>query len=220
MTGVKICGLRRKEDIEYVNCYLPHYIGLVFAKSKRQVSKELAADLRAELASDIKAVGVFVNEDALEVAEITRYCGLDCIQLHGDESPEYIESLKEALHGENIKRVEIWKAVRVRDEESVKSMSLYDVDAFLLDTYVEGSFGGAGKTFDWELACLAKKYGKIILAGGLDTGNVSGAVGMVRPFAVDVSSGVETDGFKDEVKISSFIKEVKSVDDFMAQAVK
>lgn len=209
MTGVKICGLRRKEDIEYVNRYMPQFAGFVFAESERRVTKEWAKELREGLMPGIKAVGVFVNEDMEKVADIVKYTGLDCVQLHGDESPEYIGRLMESIKENEGKKIEIWKGIRVKNKDSLRMMSEYSVDAFILDTYVEGSYGGSGSVFDWQLASLAHEYGKIVLAGGLNPQNVREAVERVKPFAVDVSSGVETDGFKDEAKIKEFIRNVR-----------
>ncbi|NLP13202.1 MAG: phosphoribosylanthranilate isomerase [Clostridium sp.] len=209
MTGVKICGLRRKEDIEYVNRYMPQFVGFVFAESKRRVTKEWAKELRDGLLPSIRAVGVFVNEDMEKVVDIVKYTRLDCVQLHGDETPEYIEQLMESIKDNEGKKIEIWKGIRVKNEDSLRRMSEYSVNAFILDTYVEGSYGGSGSVFDWHLAAFASEYGKIILAGGLNPQNVKEAVERVKPFAVDVSSGVETDGFKDEAKIKEFIRKVR-----------
>ncbi|NLD49307.1 MAG: phosphoribosylanthranilate isomerase [Clostridiaceae bacterium] len=210
MTKVKICGLRRKEDVDFVNTYLPEYVGFVFAKSKRQVSKEQAKELRSFLVPGIKAVGVFVNEPVEKAARIAVFCGLNVIQLSGDENPEYVKSLKGILSPVCTETCEIWKAVRVKDEESFRGITEYPVDAILLDTYKEGYYGGLGRTFDWNHAVAAKKYGRIILAGGLNPENVIEAVSMVRPFAVDVSSGVEVDGLKDEIRIRDFINTVRN----------
>jgi phosphoribosylanthranilate isomerase len=206
MTKIKICGLKRIEDVQYVNKYLPDYIGFVFAESKRKVTMEQAAELREGLDSRIKAVGVFVNESLDKVVEIAEKCRLDAIQLHGDEDGLYVEKLKGS-----IKSVEIWKAIRVKDESSLLLLNEYKVDAFVLDAFVEGAYGGVGKVFDWKLAKLAKEYGRIIVAGGLSVDNVSGAVELVMPYGVDVSSNVETDGVKDELKIQGFIEKVRKV---------
>lgn len=206
MTKIKICGLKRIDDVQYVNKYLPDYIGFVFAESKRKVTMEQAAELREGLDSRIKAVGVFVNESLDKVVEIADKCRLDAIQLHGDEDGQYVEKLKSS-----IKSVEIWKAIRVKDESSLLLLNEYKVDAFVLDAFVEGTYGGVGKVFDWKLAKLAKEYGRIIVAGGLSVDNVSDAVELVMPYGVDVSSNVETDGVKDELKIHGFIEKVRKV---------
>ncbi len=209
MPKVKICGLRRPEDITYVNKYLPEYAGFIFAESKRRVMPELAAALAANLDGRIRKAGVFVNETAEKVVEVAGGCGLDVIQLHGDEPPGYVEELKRRLL-DGKKEIKLWKAFRVKDAESLSKMKDYGVDAFVLDAYAEGSYGGSGKVFDWNLAMKAGKYGKIVLAGGLDAGNAWKAIGTLQPFALDVSSGVETGGCKDERKIREFINTVRS----------
>lgn len=205
MVKVKICGLRRELDIEYVNRYMPDYVGFVFAQSKRGVEPEEAKRISEALDNRIKKVGVFVNENFEDIIKTIEICGLDVVQIHGDESIEFFDKLMEEAKG-----LEVWKAVRVKDEASIKSLEGYPVEAILLDTFVEGSYGGAGKTFDWNLANSAKKYGKIILAGGLNLSNITEAMKVTRPFAVDISSGVETDGFKDENKIKDFINAVRN----------
>ncbi|TYQ15459.1 UNVERIFIED_CONTAM: phosphoribosylanthranilate isomerase [Acetivibrio alkalicellulosi] len=208
MTKVKICGLKRKEDIDYINKYLPEYIGLVFAKSRREVSMDYAKELRQALSTDVKVVGVFVNEDIARVARIVADLNLDCIQLHGDESPQYLNEIKKTINS----KTEIWKAIRVRDEESINIMGLYkEIDAFVLDTYIEGTYGGIGKVFDWNLAYRAKEYGRIVLAGGLNTENVHKAIKLLSPSVVDTSSSVETEGLKDGEKIKDFINKVRSI---------
>jgi phosphoribosylanthranilate isomerase len=204
MVKLKICGLRRNIDIEYVNRHLPDYIGFIFAESKRQVEPEQVKLLTGQLDYRIKKVGVFVNAALDKVLHTVDLCGLDVVQIHGDESPEYIYELKSKLKG-----TEVWKAIRVKDADSIKTMKAYNADAFVLDAYVDGCYGGAGKTFDWSLAIEAKNYGNIVLAGGLNLKNVREATGLVHPFAVDISSGVETDGFKDEEKIKDFIYSVR-----------
>lgn len=204
MIKVKICGLRREIDIEYVNRYRPDYIGFVFAQSKRRVEPKEAKRISEFLDCRIKKAGIFVNEKLENIIKTVGICGLDVVQIHGDETTEFINKLKEEKNG-----VEVWKAVRVKDEESIKILETYHADAFLLDAYVEGSYGGAGKAFDWNLASLAKKYGKIILAGGLNLSNITEAIRIVQPFAVDISSGVETEGFKDEEKIKNFVYSVR-----------
>ncbi len=213
MTLVKICGIKRIEDILYVNKYLPHYIGFVFAQSKRRVSADQARSLKQKLAPGIKTVGVFVNEAVEKIVEIVDECKLDCIQIHGDETVQYVDTLRGMLHSHPSGRgVEIWKAVRVKDESYISLLSLYKADVFLLDAFVEGAYGGAGKVFDWKLASLAEAFGKVFVAGGLSLGNAAEVVKSIRPYGVDVSSGVETGGFKDEFKIRQFIDEIIQAD--------
>lgn len=209
MVLIKICGLKREDDIRFVNEYMPDFVGFVFAQSSRQVSAEQVLALTSSLDSRIKKVGVFVNEKIDSLCEIVLKCCLNAIQLHGDESPEYVEDLKKKLLALKLCGVEIWKAIRVKDESSLYELEKFNVNAFVLDTFAEGKYGGAGKVFDWELALKAKKYGNIILAGGLKSENVREAITKVQPFAVDVSSGVESEGLKDKSKIYNFINQVR-----------
>ncbi len=210
MAKVKICGISRKEDIASVNKYIPEYAGFVFAPSRRRVLPSQAAAITAGLDKRIKKVGVFVNGEIDEVVFNAGLCRLDVVQIHGDEPIYYFERLKEKLdsisgiEGLNGK-IEIWKAVRVKDDTSLEGLADFDADAFVLDAYTEGSYGGAGKTFNWDLAVKAKKYGKIILAGGLKPDNALSARDYVQPYALDVSTGVETGGYKDDSKIRDFI---------------
>jgi phosphoribosylanthranilate isomerase len=221
MVNIKICGLKRVDDVHYANKYLPEYVGFVFAESKRKVSCQQAEKLTGILDNRIQAVGVFVNETIENVINIAFKCHLNVVQIHGDETPSYISKLKAGLASitydvtyeskENQSHtIEIWKAFRVSDSESMNKLEQYDVDGFVLDAYTEGSYGGSGRTFDWELAAEAGKHRRIILAGGLGAHNVVNAVQCVWPFAVDVSSGVEADGYKDEQKIRQFINTVRS----------
>lgn len=212
MFRVKICGLTRKEDIECVNQLLPDYIGIVFAKSSRRVTKNHAKKLIKNIDNRIKKVGIFVNENIDVLLETSICCDLEVLQLHGDETPQYIEELKNKISSVNgNKDIQIWKAFRIKDDSSLEQMRDYSVDAFVLDAYIEGEYGGAGKTFNWDLAVKAKEYGKIILAGGLNSENVNEGIRIVEPYVVDVSSGVETDGLKDKEKIKRFIEIVRSV---------
>lgn len=200
MIGIKICGLRREEDINYSNLLKPDYVGFVFAKSKRQVDKYKAKELIKKLDKDIKKVGVFLNEDKNKVCEIVKYCNLDIIQLHGDESPYYCRDFN----------FRIWKAIRVKGVESFKEIEKYDVDGFLFDTYTEGNYGGTGKYFDWRIIPSRNdKY--IVLAGGLNIENIEEAVKISHPNVVDVSSGVEIDGYKDFEKMKKFILKVREI---------
>ncbi len=202
---VKLCGIRRPEDIDYVNEYRPDYIGFVFAKSKRQVTAEYAAQLKAKLSPEIKAVGVFVNSTIEEVAQIQKIAGLDVIQLHGDEDNSYLQKLK------NVVKCSIWKAVRVKSSADIENADKLGADLLLLDAFSEDSYGGTGKTVDCNLINNAVFKTPFLLAGGLDCDNVKNAVKTVSPDGVDISGGIETDGFKDENKIKKFIENVRSV---------
>ncbi|MCX8130169.1 MAG: phosphoribosylanthranilate isomerase [Clostridia bacterium] len=213
MVRVKICGLKRQEDILYVNKYKPDYVGFVFAESKRRLGIEAVKNLAGLLDGGIKKAGIFVDESMENVVHTVAECSLDIVQIHGNEPPEYIYGLKEKLKNCRLisrpEDIQVWKAIRVKDLESVGQMKYYDADAFVLDAFAEKAYGGIGKTFDWKLAIKAKSYGRIILAGGLNPGNIKEAMNMVEPFGVDVSSGVETEGYKDEEKIRDFIDVVK-----------
>ncbi|WP_432662868.1 phosphoribosylanthranilate isomerase [Wukongibacter baidiensis] len=199
MTKVKICGLRRREDIAYVNQLKPDYVGFVFAKSKRQIDKYKAKELINDLDKSIKTVGVFLNTSVDRVRDISGFCKLDVIQLHGDETPKYCSLFDR----------EVWKAFRIKNEDSLKEIQHYSSDGYLLDTYVKGAYGGTGDTFNWNLASKIGKEKFIILAGGLSEDNIDMAINIVRPSIVDVSSGVEIDGFKDFDKMKRFIERVR-----------
>lgn len=199
MIGIKICGLKRDEDIEYVNKLKPEYIGFVFAKSKRQIDYYTARRLINGLNKDIKKVGVFSNNSIKQVKEIEKNCNLDILQFHGDEDPSYCNYFEK----------EVWKSFLIKDEKSLELLDKYKVDKYLLDTWIEGEIGGTGKHFNWELAADISKTKHIVLAGGLFPENVKKAIEIVRPTLVDVSSGVETDGVKDFEKIKDFIEKVR-----------
>lgn len=205
MTAVKICGLRRTEDIEMVNRYLPEYAGFVFAPSKRQVSREEAAALREKMDDRIQAVGVFVNAGIGEIAEIYREGTIQLIQLHGEEDEGYIQRLRE-----EVPDAQIVKAVRVKSQEQIRQADGLPCAYLLLDSYTAGQYGGSGKGFDKRLIPETKK--PYFLAGGLDEENVGKNIRRCRPYAVDVSSAVETDGYKDEEKIRRFIEAVRKVE--------
>ena len=202
MISVKVCGLTRPEDIDAVNRFAPDYVGFVFAPSRRQVSPETARRLIRGLAEGILPVGVFVNEVPQRVAFIAAMCGLRVIQLHGDEDSETQDEVRR-LTGR-----EVWKAVRVKDRESLLEVTEGRADRYLLDAYHPEQRGGCGQTFDWSLLKEIPSE-KIVLAGGLMPENVAQAVRDIQPYGVDVSSGVETDGQKDPEKIKEFIRSVR-----------
>ncbi len=200
---VKICGLRRTQDVEYVNTLLPDFAGFVFASSKRQVTAAQAAQLKALLAPQVKAVGVFVNAKADCIAQLAQAGTIDLIQLHGDESAAYCQGLRQLTD------LPIIRAVRVKDAATVAAANAYPADYLLFDTYTPGQYGGTGRRFD---AALLEKCGvskPYFIAGGLDADCVADVIKNTKAFAVDVSGGVETDGFKDEKKIAAFIAKVR-----------
>jgi len=203
MTKIKICGLSRIEDIDYVNEALPDYIGFVFAKSKRQIDNEQAKLLKGILDPSIQAVGVFVNEPIDNIILLCSNSSIDIVQLHGDEDENYINQLKA-----NIDKP-IIKAARIRNKDDIKASENFDTDYLLLDAYKEGEYGGSGDAFDWSIISeIGKPY---FLAGGIHSGNVIDAVTKIRPYAIDISSGVESNGRKDRDKILEIITKVRSV---------
>jgi phosphoribosylanthranilate isomerase len=203
MTKIKICGLTRREDIETVNRWLPDYAGFVFAQSRRQVTPEQAALLKADLDPRIKAVGVFVNAPVSSIVKLCNTGVIDVVQLHGDESEAYIKELKEQIDSPVI------KAVRVQSAEQVQQAEQLSCDLLLLDTYQKGEYGGSGQTFDHALIPDLQK--RFFLAGGLENNNIARAIKRCKPYGVDISSGVETDGLKDEGKIKRIIQTVRSL---------
>ncbi|MBR3173837.1 MAG: phosphoribosylanthranilate isomerase [Eubacterium sp.] len=204
MTKIKICGLKRKEDIEYVNELKPSFIGFVFADSKRKVDKVTAKELKSLLNDDIMSVGVFVDKDIDFVVELVKDKVIDIIQLHGNEDENYISSLKEKLDDET----KIIKAVKVKSSEDILKARELDIDYLLLDTYAENTAGGSGKEFDKTL--IPADMDDYFLAGGLNETNLEKTIATYHPFAVDLSSGVETDGVKDRDKIRRVIDIVKN----------
>ena len=205
MIKVKICGLKRKEDIKYINGIVPDYAGFIFAESRRKLEPDKAKRLINMLSGNIKAVGVFVNEDIDRLIKIYKYTGIEIVQLHGDEDDEYIEKILE--------EIEIWKAVRVRNKEDIKKAEKYSknpkISKVLLDAYHEKEYGGSGISFDWDL--IKEDIDNLILAGGLNQENIERAVSLTEPETVDISSGVETDGNKDYFKIKNFVEKVRNI---------
>ena len=201
MTKVKICGLTRLSDIDAVNDEKPDYIGFVFAKSRRKVTPAQAMELRSNLAAGIIPVGVFVDETIENILSLVQNDVIDMVQLHGAESEEYIEELKKKT------ATPIIKAISVKNAGDVQKWASTAADYLLLDS----KGGGTGQTFDWNLIGeVAKPY---FLAGGLDMNNIENALNQTAsrttPFALDVSSGVETNGLKDPEKIKEFIRRVR-----------
>ncbi len=196
-TELKICGLSRIEDIIAVNRHGADFAGFVFfEKSKRYVDPYKANELISLLRADIKPVGVFMDEPLDNVVRIARISGVELIQLHGHESEEYVEYVKRTLDRPVI------KAYKASEEGALEKAAQSSADYVMID-----SGAGSGKKFDWSILKDFKR--DYFLAGGLDPDSVGEAIRMLEPFAVDVSSGVETDGIKDEKKIAEFIKAVR-----------
>ena len=207
MSGVKIkiCGLMRSKDIEYVNEFMPDYIGFVFAESKRQIDLNTAKKLKEQLKNSIKTVGVFVDEDIETIAQIVNEGVIEFVQLHGSEDESYILNLRQKLKSD----IAIIKAVRVNSlNNNILKDNLLNKISTNADFVMLDSGAGSGEIFDWDKKIVCNK--PVFLAGGLNEYNVSEAIKKIQPFAVDVSSGVETAGFKDIEKIRSFIKKVKT----------
>ena len=200
-TKVKICGTTSLNDALLAIESGADAVGFIFYKeSPRNISEKDVKDIVVRLPPFIETVGVFVNETSDKVNRIAEQCRLTAVQLHGDESPAFCRRIKRR----------VIKAVRVKDAESLKGMSGYDVSGYLLDAFNEESRGGTGKIFDWNLALRAKKQGPVIIAGGLNPFNVYTAIHRVKPYGVDVCSGVEkSPGIKDPEKVGEFIKAVR-----------
>ena len=194
MTKIKLCGLSRPCDIEWANALMPDYIGFVFArKSRRYISPMSARALHGKLNPAIQAVGVFVNEALDNVAALLNGGTIDLAQLHGSEDEDYIASLRKLTDKPLI------QAFRVENTADLDRARRSSADCILLDN----GAGGTGAAFEWA---LLKGFDRpYFLAGGLGPGNVRQAIGTLRPFAVDVSSGIETDGVKDYVKMTAFV---------------
>ena len=198
---VKVCGTTSLKDALFAVESGADALGFIFyKKSPRCISQKEVKDIVAQLPPFVETVGVFVNEASDKVNRIAEQCRLTAVQLHGDESPAFCRRIKRR----------VIKVFRVLDADSFKGISNYDVSGFLLDSYNDESRGGTGKVFDWNLALRAKKQGPIILAGGLNPYNVYTAIHRVKPYGVDVCSGVEKfPGVKDFIKIDEFIKSVR-----------
>lgn len=212
---IKICGLKRKEDIDYVNQCKPDYAGFVFAGKKRRIDYDTAAFLKSRLSPGIRSVGVFVNEDQDMILNIVKNRIIDLIQLHGDEDEQYIIMLKQKLSEHNLHDIPIIKAVRVQSEDQVIEAEKLPVDYLLLDAFSKDEYGGSGVTFKHEMIPkLCKPY---MLAGGIGSVNVTEILNNISsknvtlPFCVDVSSLVETDGNKDYDKIKGMVDIVRRI---------
>jgi len=202
VTRIKICGISDAASARIAADAGANAIGLIFAPSRRRVTGEQAREITSSLPPFIAKVGVFVDEDQGLVREIVTRAGLDTVQLHGSETPDYCSTMP----------VPVVKAIQVRGTDSLSALSRYRVAAFLLDTYDPETLGGTGRPFDWNLAANIPGAHRVILSGGLNASNVFEALDRVRPFGVDVSSGVETDGRKDHSKIREFIRRVREWD--------
>jgi phosphoribosylanthranilate isomerase len=209
MTIVKICGLRTAEHALAALEAGADLLGFIFAPARRQVSPAeimaIGAAVRAAPGGDrVGLVGVFVNETAERMVATAAECGLDALQLSGDEAPQIMRELPQSLA--------IIKAIRLIGDDAEQAW--WDVDGarLLVDAHVPGAYGGAGVVADWERAAQLAHNRSIVLAGGLTPDNVGAAIGQVRPGGVDVSSGVEIDGVKDSARIRAFVAAVRAAD--------
>ena len=216
---VKMCGISKVETIPAVVEAKPDYMGLVFASSKRQVTVDQAKTLVEELHKqytkrynngaeqsnddEIKTVGVFVNETLENLVSIAKEANLDAVQLHGDEDEAFIQSLKERTN------VEVWKAVQIRSAADAEVWIDSSADMLLFDAYHKDERGGTGEVFDWS--SLDEFERPFMLAGGIDSTNVARAIRTVRPYGIDISSGIETEGVKDDEKIKAFTNIVRTI---------
>ena len=216
---VKMCGISKVETIPAVVEAKPDYMGLVFAPSKRQVTVDQAKTLVEALHKqytkrynngteqsnndEIKTVGVFVNETLDNLVTIAKGINLDVVQLHGDEDEAFIQSLKGRTN------VEVWKAVQIRSAADAEAWIDSRADMLLFDAYHKDERGGTGEVFDWS--CLDEFERPFMLAGGIDSTNVARAIRTVRPYGIDISSGIETEGVKDDEKIKAFTNIVRTI---------
>jgi phosphoribosylanthranilate isomerase len=203
MVRVKICGITNVVDARGAASLGADALGFNFVPtSARCITPEMAKAIVLAMPPFVTPVAVFADADVHEIEGICAMCGINWIQLHGHETPAYVEKLH---------RFRCIKAIRVEEEDDLRQLSRYTVDAFLLDTKVRGELGGTGQSFDWRIAASARAQGTIIIAGGLRPDNVAEAVRKVRPYAVDVASGVEIEpGLKDRSLVAEFIIAAKS----------
>lgn len=205
MVRVKICGITNITDAEDAVSSGADAIGFVFAESPRRVSRKEARAIIEKLPPFVAPVALFVDEDANVVKDICKYCNIHTIQFHGNETPEYLQQFP---------AFKTIKAFRIRNESDVTQLGTFKADAYLLDSYSDEKPGGTGKRFDWEIIRKtdATRYGRIIIAGGLNPANVVTAIKLTEPFGVDASSGVEASrGKKDKTLMDGFINAAKNV---------
>lgn len=197
---VKMCGIRREEDAAYADEVCPDYVGFVFADSPRQVSVEEAVRFRKDLRKEIRCVGVFVNETPEKIAEIAVRVPLDAVQLHGDETEEDIRKLRSLCDKE------IWKAARVKSAEDIQKVQMLPADRILLDSFSKEAYGGTGRTIRLDILKEAEITKPYFLAGGLNPENLKGILDEIHPEGIDISSGIETDGYKDLEKMKKIME--------------
>ena len=202
---IKICGIRRREDAEYINEFIPDYCGFILSEGyKRTVSKQDFPSLQKRISPEIKKVGVFVDEKIQNILWFGKY--LDVIQLHGNENGEYVDLLRNNFGGE------IWKAVKAKTVSDVESANNLNVDRVLVDSFAGGMAGGTEKVLD---ACLVKQASiskPFFAAGGINSQNATEIIAKLSPYGVDLSGSVETNGAKDREKIKEIITIIRRID--------
>jgi len=198
-TKLKICGLTRRGDVEAAVKAGAKYLGFIFYdKSPRHVTPEQVKEISRNLPEDVKKVGVFVNASVEDIQQIVEFCGLDVVQLHGDESPEFALQLK---------GVKVWKALSLRNASDMNYAENYPADAVLVAAMSSEQRGGTGQVCDWSLAAELSSMRPVILAGGINPSNIVEAIEQVKPVIIDVNSGVESaPGIKDKNKIEDIKK--------------
>jgi phosphoribosylanthranilate isomerase len=204
MTWIKICGITNIEDGLKAASLGADSLGFIFAPSQRRVDPDVAKKIILALHKTLLKVGVFVNEDPEEVLRVAEYCSLNGLQFHGEEQPDYCQKFS----------LPVIKTIRIKNLESLKDMEKYHDVSILLETYSPVQAGGTGNTFPWEIALKAKEEKNFVLSGGLNPLNVGEAIKKVRPWGVDVCSGVEVSpGKKDLLKMVEFVRGVKKADE-------
>lgn len=201
---IKICGITKQKDIDILNNLQPDYVGFIFTDISRRYITPAKADLLLKnLNPKIKKVGVFVDEQPTVIKNIVRNLSLDIVQLHGNEDENMIRTIKQMT------KAQVWKAIRIKNNTDIEKWQNTSADMLLFDTYVKNNFGGTGESFNWNLLKNVKR--KFILAGGLNIKNIARAIRTCKPYAVDISSGVETNYTKDDQKIKELILTIRKV---------
>ena len=200
---IKICGITNLKDAKAAVNAGVDILGFVFAKSRRRITSKTAVEIIKSIGPRVEFAGVFVDSPVSVVQRIILECKIGILQFHGDESPEYCDVFRQTHR--------VFKAFRIKDKKDLKDLRIYEVDGYLLDAFVKDKKGGTGKMFDWKLAVDAKKFvSPVILSGGLDSKNIKKAIKIVKPYMVDVSSGLEKSPGKKDLKLmKDFIKAVK-----------
>lgn len=201
--------MRRDSEIKAANILLPDYIGFVFAESRRRVTLQEACRLRCLLDPKVGTAGVFVDAPPAEAAKAASMCRLSAVQLHGGEDGGYMAALRPLLPD----GCEIWKAARVKNAGDIRAAVLTGADRLILDAFSPSGYGGTGQSFDWSIISAAGIDRPFFVAGGINAGNVRDAIkaakGVKKPFGIDVSGGVETDGYKDFDKMAELIEIIR-----------